>query len=331
MAQGCKIPIGMEQALRGQGVAPAEVLAAAGLPSRILDPAGQRVSVPDYFALWRAIRQVSGRADIGLALAGSVTPDLTEPLFLAILSAPSVSAALQVVSTYKRLLSPEDVVVHVEASRGSVVLAYEWPDPGVPQVLLDAELGFILEMCRRGTRRPELRPIEVRLRAAALEPGSGHAERFACPIRLGAPADTLELSAEDAARPFLTSNPQLLDALVPHLEAGLPAAPTSEIARVRSVIAERLRGQRPAAQVVAKQLAMSTRSLQRLLKEHGTSFRAVLDQVRSEHARGYLSSTAFSDSEISFLLGFEDPNSFYRAFRSWSGMSPSEFRRRPEG
>ena len=72
---------------------------------------------------------------------------------------------------------------------------------------------------------------------------------------------------------------------------------------------------------------MSTRAMQRLLKDKGTSFRQVLDEVRNEHARGYLSSTAFSDGEVSFLLGFEDPNSFYRAFRSWNGMSPSEFRR----
>lgn len=44
-------------------------------------------------------------------------------------------------------------------------------------------------------------------------------------------------------------------------------------------------------------------------------------------AWGYLASTSFSDGEVSFLLGFDDPNSFYRAFRSWNGMSPSEFRR----
>jgi AraC-like DNA-binding protein len=72
---------------------------------------------------------------------------------------------------------------------------------------------------------------------------------------------------------------------------------------------------------------MSTRAMQRLLKGSGTSFRQLLDEVRNEHARGYLTSTSFSDGEVSFLLGFEDPNSFYRAFRSWNGMSPTEFRR----
>ena len=72
---------------------------------------------------------------------------------------------------------------------------------------------------------------------------------------------------------------------------------------------------------------MSTRAMQRLLRDNGTSFRQLLDEVRNEHARGYLTSTSFSDGEVSFLLGFEDPNSFYRAFRAWNGMSPNEFRR----
>jgi AraC-like DNA-binding protein len=55
----------------------------------------------------------------------------------------------------------------------------------------------------------------------------------------------------------------------------------------------------------------------------------LLDQVRNGHARGYLRGTGFSDPEIAYLLGFRDPNSFYRAFRAWNGVTPSEFRRQP--
>jgi len=65
--------------------------------------------------------------------------------------------------------------------------------------------------------------------------------------------------------------------------------------------------------------------MQRMLKDSGTSFRQVLDDVRNEHARGYLASTAFSDGEVSFLLGFEDPNSF--CSRNRERRSPSHSRR----
>ncbi|MGQ0548657.1 MAG: AraC family transcriptional regulator ligand-binding domain-containing protein [Armatimonadota bacterium] len=285
--------MGLAEALREAGLSPVEVLATAGLPSRLLDTPGQRVAVPQYFALWRAI---------------------------------------QVLSTYKRLLSPEDLVVRVDDAAKQVVLTYEWPpyETSLPQVLVDTELAFIVEMCRRGTRCADLTPREVHLHASALEEGADHAAFFRCPIRLGAVKNAIVFAAEDTAKPFVTFNPQLLNALVPYLQANTPPFPTLVVARIRSVIAQRLRGQRPTARTVARELAMSMRAMQRLLKDNGTSFRQVLDAVRNEHARGYLSSTSFGDGEVSFLLGFEDPNSFYRAFRSWNGMSPSEFRRCPD-
>jgi hypothetical protein len=63
------------------GVSPAHVLATARLPSRLLDVPGRYVPPPEYFALWRAIREVSGNPNIGLVLAAAVKPELTEPFF----------------------------------------------------------------------------------------------------------------------------------------------------------------------------------------------------------------------------------------------------------
>ncbi|MEO5730028.1 MAG: AraC family transcriptional regulator [Byssovorax sp.] len=326
----CKLPVGLREALLALGVSPQDVLALAGLPSRLFDLIGQRLTVPEYFALWRAIRTVSGDPGIGIALARSVKPDLTDPLFLAIASAQTVAAAIDLVSAYKRILSPEDIEVRT-GDGGEVVVTYVWPsasgDP--PQVLLDAELAFIVEMCRRATQCLDLRPRALELRAPSLEEGGAHAAFFGCPVRLGAASNAVVFAAEDTLRPFLTHNPQLLSALVPYLQANIPPSPQSPVARARSVVAERMRGQRPTVDEVGKELAMSGRALQRLLKEHGTSFRQILDEVRHRHAEGYLGGTAFSDTEVAFLLGFEDPNSFYRAFRGWTGMAPSEFRRRP--
>jgi AraC-like DNA-binding protein len=188
-------------------------------------------------------------------------------------------------------------------------------------------LAFIVEMCRRGTRDRHLRPRTVRMRVPALDPGSEHAAFFGCPLQVGARYDEIVFDAEDFARPFSTHNPQMLDALLPYVQAEAAHARGSAIGRVRSVIAERLRGQRPTLGRVSKDLAMSGRALQRLLSEHGTTFRQELDQVRNQHAQGYLASTSFTDGEVGFLLGFEDPSSFYRAFRAWNGKSPNAFRR----
>jgi AraC-like DNA-binding protein len=326
---GCKIPMGLVTAMQEAGLSPSHVLASARLPSRLLDVPGRYVSPSEYFALWRAIRAVSGNPNIGIVLATSVKPELTEPLFLAILSAVNLAGAIAVVSRFKRLLEPEDLIVVNDDVSKRLVVRYDWPECGedVPQALVDAELAFLVAVGRRGTGYPELSPQEISMCASELDAGATHADFFQCAIRLNASSNGLAFAVDDTQRPFVTHNPQLLTALLPYLQANTPPSPKSGVARVRSVIAERVRGQRPDADTVARELAMSTRAMQRLLKDNGTSFRQVLDEVRNEHARGYLSSTAFSDGEVSFLLGFEDPNSFYRAFRSWNGMSPSEFRR----
>ena len=326
---GCKIPIGLVSALREAGVSAEHVLAAARLPSRLLDTPGRYVPPSDYFALWKSIRAVSGDPAIGIRLATLVKPELTEPLFLAVLSAGNLAEAIGVVSRFKRLLEPEDLVVVEDAATERLVVTYRWSDAEdeVPQALVDAELAFLVQIGRRGTSRPDLSPREIFLRTSALDAGGEHEDFFRCAIRLGAPRNAIAFALDDTRDPFATRNPELLNALLPHLQANTPVPPDAGLARVRAVIAERVRGRRPEADEVARELAMSTRAMQRLLKNSGTSFRRLLDDVRNEHARGYLGSTTFTDGEVSFLLGFEDPNSFYRAFRAWNGMSPTEFRR----
>ena len=79
-------------------------------------------------------------------------------------------------------------------------------------------------------------------------------------------------------------------------------------------------------QAVSKKLGLSTRTLQRRLSTEGGSFQLVLKETREELARHYLKSSTMSGAEISFLLGFEDPNSFFRAFHTWTGETPEGVR-----
>jgi AraC-like DNA-binding protein len=319
----------MPAALHEAGLPAREILAAARLPSRLFDEAARRIPAADYLRLWHAVRTVSADPNVGITLARLLKPELTEPLILAIISAATVADAVEVMSTYKRLLCAEDIDVDT-ADTGRLTLTYRWPQLPVamPQVLVDTELAFIVETCRRATGRPQLAPAEIRLRVPALEAGAIHARFFGCLIHLGNPDNSLTFTAADAARPFVTFNPQMLDALVPHLRTAAGTVAASPVEQARSVIAERLRGARPTVHGVARELALSTRALQRILHDSGTSYRQLVDEVRNEHARRYLRSTTFTDAEVAFLVGFEDRNSFYRAFRTWNGLTPRQFRQR---
>jgi AraC-like DNA-binding protein len=87
-------------------------------------------------------------------------------------------------------------------------------------------------------------------------------------------------------------------------------------------------GDRPAIGRIAKSLGMSARTLQRRLGELGTTYQDLLDDVRRRSARRLLASTDLGTGEVAFLLGFEEVNSFSRAFHSWEGTTPSRWRAR---
>ncbi|MBT8371214.1 MAG: helix-turn-helix transcriptional regulator, partial [Desulfobacterales bacterium] len=97
--------------------------------------------------------------------------------------------------------------------------------------------------------------------------------------------------------------------------------------RVTAVIVDMLPSGGIADEKIAESLNMSVRSLQRRLKEVGTTFRGILDMVRKDLAETYVLDPEIELVEIAFLLGFSDQSAFSRAFRRWTGNSPSEARK----
>jgi AraC-like DNA-binding protein len=95
---------------------------------------------------------------------------------------------------------------------------------------------------------------------------------------------------------------------------------------VRGSLGRCICGERPAVEKIAKSLGMSPRTLQRRLEELGTTYQVLLDDVRRRSARRLLTSTDLDATEVAFLLGFEEVNSFTRAFHGWEGTTPTRWR-----
>ncbi len=150
---------------------------------------------------------------------------------------------------------------------------------------------------------------------------------FGCPITTGAAQNAIVFRASDKSCPFITRNDELLDMLAPRFNEELKQCKESSLTElVRGAIQHRLTGHRPAVEDVARDLHMSSRTLQRRLQEEGSSYQRVLDEARHQMARYYLSNSVFELNEAAYLLGYEDANSFVRAFRSWEGIPPSLWR-----
>ncbi|MCA9610844.1 MAG: AraC family transcriptional regulator ligand-binding domain-containing protein [Myxococcales bacterium] len=324
----CLLPTGLDPTLRRLGIDPRLVLSRAGVSLHTLRQPRARLDAASYHAIWQAIADESGEPSLGFQLVRGLELDLTEPLFLAVLAARSVGDAIDVLVRYKRMLAPEELTVEIDDGTDEVTLEYTWPAGRPPQLLVDVELSFLVEMCRRATHDSELSPERVRIPARQLPEGAEHERFFRCPIVLepSLPSYAITFSAESCQVPFLTHNGPLLDALLPYLAARLPAR--SEVGRVREAIGAQLTGRRPTVASVGRAMAMSTRALQRLLTHHGTSFREILAEVRRERATDFVRESELDAHEIAFLLGYGDAASFQRAFREWNGVSVREYRRR---
>ena len=81
-------------------------------------------------------------------------------------------------------------------------------------------------------------------------------------------------------------------------------------------------------QDIAKELNMTPRTLQRRLKDEGTSYAQLRDSVRCRFAEEYLRDPTMDMATIAASLGFSEPANFYAAFKRWLGMSPGEYRKK---
>jgi AraC-like DNA-binding protein len=306
--------------LADAGINSANVLRRAGLP-RDLFRSGQRtITVDQCFAMWEGIAAESGDPLLPITVGKAVSMEAFDvPLFAATCS-PNLKVAARRLAQHKKLIGPMKLLV--TESETEMVLEFVWPpDVTPPQLLSMTELVFWVALTRLTTRSP-IRPIRV-TSPTPPEDAEAYQEYLGVRIQKGA-GYTVAFSAQDAQRPFLTANDRMWEFFEPELRRRLSEleAGTTVAERVHASLLELLPAGNGSMEAVAHDLAMSTRTLQRRLKGEGTTFQSILDSTRESLARHYLTESELSAGEISFLLGYEDPRSFYRAFRTWTGQTP---------
>jgi AraC-like DNA-binding protein len=149
-------------------------------------------------------------------------------------------------------------------------------------------------------------------------------------VRFKADRNALVFRNSDLDRPFVTHNVELLAAIGAQLESELQERKASPDVgeQVKQTLKRSLAGKRPTLQHTARELGLSVRTLQRRLTAAGITFPQVVEDARRELAHHYLKHSTAELNETAFLLGYEDANSFFRAFHVWEGTSPGEWRTR---
>jgi AraC-like DNA-binding protein len=314
--------------LEEMNVSVSSVLRAAGLSQDLFKQERILITTKQQFTLWRAIGQVAQDPAVGVMLGTEEQIARLHPIGLAALSAENLGGAVLHMARYKKLCAPEEISDSVTGHEWSIHYRWLLAIEPEPPTLMEYCFAWLLNIARKGTGTA-ITPLRVEF----LQPIAhvGILERhFGCKVTCGAARNAIVFRASDALLPFITRNPELLDVLTPHFEQELVEqsanCQTSYLDLVRGAIQHRLTGHRPKIDDVARDLHVSSRSLQRKLQESGSSYQDLLDEARHQMARYYLSKSALELSETAYLLGYENTDSFARAFRSWEGIPPKSWR-----
>jgi AraC-like DNA-binding protein len=326
MSKHFRVPSRLSTRLQELGIHVPTLLRNTGLPAGLLDQPRILVTTEQLFALWRGIGQTSPNPAIGLELGTETRPEHFDPIALAALSTDSFGEAVRRTALYKQLSCPEEILHETDGDEWSIHFRWLLADDVEPEVLTDLCFAWMLTIARRGTggRISPLRLEFVRSRAY----GKAIERHFGCPVIFGAARNAIVFRASDAALPFVTGNAELLAILAPQLDEELKQheGQGSFPEQVRTTIQRKLAGQRPKMQDVARELRISSRTLQRRLQDAGYSFQQVLGEARHQLARHYLHNSLLELGETAYLLGYEDSSSFVRAFRTWEGVPPAHWR-----
>ena len=313
-------------ALEHSKTALGEFFAATDLtPQMLLDPEA-RISPAQFCVAWAHAIRLSGDDALALRIAEATPEGAFGIVEYVCRSAPTLRDALTQWCRYLGILDDAVEVGLVDVGSKTAVRVITESEAPAPA---SHELCFALLVLRaKALVTGDVQAAEVRFTHRARDVQvARHRSFFGCPVRFGAAHTELVFDRALLAKPLVTADPNLLAILVPAAEEkrGRPKADALLTDQVRRVLGAALCNDDAQLETVAKRLGLTGRSLQRRLKDEGTSFQTVRDGMRRELADRYLGD-GMSFAEISFLLGFSEPSAFFRAFKRWTGLTPFERR-----
>jgi AraC-like DNA-binding protein len=314
------------------GVDTDRLLAAVGIRRETLHDPDARLANRDAGALWAKAYELSGDPVLSLHVAEACPLGAYKVIDYMGVNARTVGEAFRYAARYFPLINTA-VRVTIDETSDPVtfdVTAEVGGPAGVTRPYAEYCLAVFVLHVRAGTGVPfPVRRVTFTHRAP---PEIREHERiFGCPVRFEGARNRLYVDRAAWDLPTRASaDSGVLGVLAEHADlllARLPRGPDL-VERTRRAIGQRLRGGEPTLESVARELGMSGRSLQRRLRELGCTFAALSDEVRAATARLYLDEPDMALAEIAHLLGFADQPAFTKAFKRWTGSTPSQARLR---
>jgi len=315
-----------------KGTSATEVYRVIGIPRDHNDPMELELTIEQIHRLTMFFKERMGIAHCGLEIIRNLTFQNTGFLGSYALSCPTLNEAFQrtfavhqaVNKLFTYEMEPAD-----KPYQFTYRLDRRWEAryPESAREVMDFAIANGLYFSRKLTQH---HIIPRRIEFSYEEPVdlSVYEALFQCPLYFSResnfaiyPRDTLDL-------PIPTYNPTLLKILEEYATKTIQeeTAEKNIISTVRSLIIKSSHTIIPHINDIAFQLNISARNLQNKLKEQGTTYKQILEEVQKELTISYLQSDTTSNKEIAWLMGYNDLGNFYRAFKRWTGKTPNEFR-----
>ena len=313
--------------LREFGVAPGPLLKAFGLSEDYFRHPDNTISYELMGRIVTASARATGCAHFGLLIGqrGNAST-LGAPGFL-LRHAPDVVTALnEVISNLD--LHDRGAAPFIEVGDETTLFGYAIYLPGIEGTdqIGDAAVAIMWNIMR-GLCGSAWEPLEICFRHDPPADLGAHRRFFQAPLRFNAPHNALIFSTSWLARPVQLADPLLHQHFLQHIGDMRHYSNQDFREKAYQALLALLGSQRCTLNELAKHFSMHQRTLNRRLKDSGTSFRELYAEARHQTARQLLCDTRSSVENIASLLGYSDVTAFNRAFSQWEGVPPAKWRR----
>src|SRR5216683_3668307 len=314
--------------LRKRGVNADGLVKEVGLRRADVSDTDNRIPYSATLALIERAATTLGDASYGLRLGAAQEAKDSGMLGFLMLNSPTLLDALSNAQRYFRVLG-EGEDIEVERMGPHVTLRFRETDKALRGLRHNSEYiaAIIVRACRDMTRK-RISPVRAEFMHGRPNAKVAYSDYLGCPVKFHAEWDALVYDANAMRLPVVGADSKLFKVLERACQKILGPTPRKPdiVHDVRELVIDRLAKGTLNFDNVARELNMSSKTLERRLAARGTTFSSLLDDIRSGLAKRYLSDTDLRLEQITYLTGYSEPAALVRAFRRWTGTTPMQFR-----
>lgn len=312
--------------LEASGYDPEPLFIKAGITPSLRENPGARISLNALGSLWSQAIETLDDPCFGIKMSYYWHPSFMGALGYAWLVSTTLRTAFNRAERFVHAVSEGLNLSLSETGRGfKVTIQATDKVVSYPQQY-DVVLAVLIRISRINFG-DELKAVEITFQHTMSDCHEVFTDYFRSPLVYDADEYSMTFTIGDIDTRLPTANKELAlmhdEVLMKYL---VKIKKGDLVQQVQSLMIDQLPSGKVTDQMIARELHLSERTLQRKLRDKGTSFRQVLEGVRKMVAMQYIRNTRTSMTEIAFLLGFSEQSAFSRAFKKWTGKSPVQYR-----